>query len=58
MLLFPDKSIKYTVTEIESVVSQFIEIKSLHESKGENLKNNSIARRIKNYYYHVQGTLI
>ena len=48
MLLFPDKSIKYTVTEIESVVSLFIRMKCLYESKGEKLKNNSIARRMKN----------
>ena len=48
MLLFPDKSIKYTVTEIESVVSLFIRMKCLYESKGEKLKNNSITRRMKN----------
>ena len=48
MLLFPDKIIKHTVTEIESVVSLFIKTKSLYESKGEKLKNNSIARRMKN----------
>lgn len=49
LLLFPNKSIRYTVTERKNIICfifLFQKIKSLSVNKGEKLENNSIERRM------------
>lgn len=49
LLLFPNKSIRYNVTERENIIYfifLFQKIKSLSVNKGEKLENNSIERRM------------